>query len=97
MKKAPTEADAPRSILRPNKVQTKEAPNFPGGTMKVTDSNICERCKVAPVAGYALAEPGTTLMLIALCEKCLDTIEDDWKTAAEKVAEWQIRAQPSWR
>ena len=43
--------------------------------MKVTDSEICERCEVGPVAGYALAEPGATLMFIALCEKCLDTIE----------------------
>jgi len=41
--------------------------------MKVTDSVIGERCEVGPVAGYALAELGTTLMLIALCEKCLDT------------------------
>ena len=65
--------------------------------MKVTDSDICERCEVAPVAGYALVEPGITLVIIALCEKCLDTIEDDWKTAAEKVAEWQNRAQASWR
>jgi hypothetical protein len=65
--------------------------------MKVTDSDICERCEVGPVAGYALAEPGATLMFIALCEKCLDTIEDDWKTAAEKVAEWQNRAQGNWR
>jgi hypothetical protein len=53
--------------------------------MKVTDSDICERCEVAPVAGYALADPGITLEFIALCEKCLDTIEfdtieDDWKT-----------------
>jgi hypothetical protein len=62
--------------------------------MKVTDSDICERCEVAPVAGYALAESGITLEFIALCEKCLDTIE---KTAAEKVAEWQNRAQASWR
>jgi hypothetical protein len=59
--------------------------------MKVTDSDICERCEVAPVAGYALAESGITLEFIALC---LDTIE---KTAAEKVAEWQNRAQASWR
>ena len=29
--------------------------------MKVTNSDICERCEVAPVAGYALAEPGITL------------------------------------
>ena len=65
--------------------------------MKVTNSDICERCEVAPVAGYALAEPGITLEFIALCEKCLDTIEDDWKTAAEKVAEWQNRAQASRR
>jgi hypothetical protein len=36
-------------------------------------------------------------MLIALCEKCLATIEDDWKTGAEKVAEWQNLAQASWR
>jgi hypothetical protein len=57
--------------------------------MKVTDSDICERCEVGPVAGYALAEPGATLMFIALCEKCLDTIEVDWKTGAEKIAQWQ--------
>ena len=64
--------------------------------MKVTDSDICERCEVAPVAGYALAERGITLVYCALRE-CLDTIEDDWKTAAEKVAEWQNRAQAnSW-
>jgi hypothetical protein len=36
-------------------------------------------------------------MLIALCEKCLATIEDDWKTGAEKIAEWQNRAQGNWR
>ena len=65
--------------------------------MKVTDSDICERCEVAPVAGYALAEPSSTLMLIALCEKCLATIEDNWKTGAEKIAEWQNRAQGNWR
>jgi hypothetical protein len=65
--------------------------------MKVTDSDICERCEVAPVAGYAFAEPGITLEFIAICEKCLDTRDDDWKTAAEKVAEWQNRAQASWR
>ena len=55
--------------------------------MKVTDSVIGERCDVGPVAGYALAEPGTTLMVIALCEKCLDTMKDDWKTGAERIAE----------
>ena len=65
--------------------------------MKVTDSDICERCKVAPVAGYALTEPGATLMFSALCEKCLATIENDWETGAEKVAEWQNLAQASWR
>ena len=65
--------------------------------MKVANSDICERCEVGPVAGYALAEPSATLMLIALCEKCLATIKDDWKTGAEKVAEWQNRAQASWR
>ena len=65
--------------------------------MKVTDSDVCERCGVGSVAGYAVAEPGAALMLIALCEKCLDTIEDDWKTGAEKVAEWQNLAQASWR
>jgi hypothetical protein len=56
-------------------------------------SDICERCEVGAVAGYALAEPGATLMFIALCEKCLDIIEDDWKTGAQKIAEWQNRAQ----
>ena len=45
--------------------------------MKVTDLVICERCEVGPVAACALVEPGTTLMLIALCEKCLDTMKDD--------------------
>ena len=65
--------------------------------MKVTDSEICERCEVGPVAGYALAEPGATLMFMALCEKCLDTIEDDWKTGVEKIAEWQARSQGNWR
>ena len=65
--------------------------------MKVADSDICERCEVGPVAGYALAEPSATLMLIALCEKCLATIDADWKTGAEKVAEWQNRAQASCR
>jgi hypothetical protein len=78
------------------KFKKRRPPNFPGGTMKVTDSDICERCDVGPVAGYALAEPGATLMFIALCEKCLDTIEDDWKTGAEKIAEWQNRAQANW-
>ena len=52
--------------------------------MKVTDSDICERCEVAPVAGYALAEPGITLEFIALCEKCLDTIEDDLEDRGRK-------------
>ena len=66
--------------------------------MKVTNLDICERCEVAPVAGYALAEPGATLMLSALCRRnVLATIEDDWKTGAEKVAEWQNLAQASWR
>ena len=41
--------------------------------MRVTHSGTCERCEIGPVAGYALAEPGATLMFIALCEKCLDT------------------------
>jgi hypothetical protein len=36
-------------------------------------------------------------MIIALCEKCLGTIEDDWTTGAEKIAEWQNRAQATWR
>ena len=63
--------------------------------MKVTDSEICERCEVGPVAGYALAEPGATLMFIALCEKYLDTVEDDWKTGVEKIAKWQNRSQGS--
>jgi hypothetical protein len=27
----------------------------------------------------------------------LGTIEDDWKTGAEKIAEWQNRAQATWR
>jgi hypothetical protein len=36
-------------------------------------------------------------MLIGLCEKCLDTMKDDWKTGAERIAEWQNRAQANWR
>jgi hypothetical protein len=53
-----------------------------------------------PAQGVKIAclnTPGATLMIIALCDKCLNTIEDDWKTGAEKVAEWQTRAQASWR
>jgi hypothetical protein len=60
-------------------------------------SRYMREIEVAPVAGYALAEPGATLMIIALCEKCLGTIEDDWTTGAEKIAEWQNRAQTTWR
>jgi hypothetical protein len=44
--------------------------------MKVTDSDVCERCGASPIAGCALAEPGAAQILIALCEKCLDTIEN---------------------
>jgi hypothetical protein len=60
-------------------------------------ADICERCGVAPVAGYALAERGAALMLVALSAKCLDTIEDDSKTGAEKIAEWQNQAHGNWR
>jgi hypothetical protein len=65
--------------------------------VKATDSGVCERCGVGPVTGYALSEPGVAGALIALCEKCLDTMEDDWKTGAKKIAEWQNRAQGNWR
>jgi hypothetical protein len=69
--------------------------------MKPQVTDVCERCGVAPVAGYALAEPDASRALIALCEKCLDTIldtiEDDWTTGAKKIAEWQNRAQGNWR
>ena len=50
--------------------------------MKVTIQILCERCQVAPVAGYALAEPGATQLIDLSTKKISTLMTIKWTTCA---------------